>query len=363
MFERSVHSGDVLKASGDHVVISRQFSPRDRDSGLDAQLVFEIVPQPGLGKGPLLANTIDGEAQRFGDNFVAQTAKMVHFHNLRRLAILRRKPSERLVQGKNLIVTDIVLCDVAVGHPLPLAAMFEPLFAAGVFDQDAAHGLGRSRKEMPASIPLPGLGDLHESQIGFMNQGRRVERLPGPLLSHAQRRQLAQFAVNRRQQLCGSDAITPLDRRQNRRDVAHSNEYSRVDPTVLLLSRFREGIVETWPTGIRSTRFDRAGHFKRSGMSDQPPNSSAKSGTSRPRWLMLVLPLINLAAVVVLLLAIKWDRDDRTKQLEHLKRESEHLQSQLNELQRAVDERQKQGGEKQPPEAKPGAGGQKSGAK
>ena len=84
--------------------------------------------------------------------------------------------------------------------------------------------------------------------------------------------------------------------------------------------------------------------------------------------MMPVLSLINLAAVVLLLVALKWDRDDRTKQLERMKSELEQIQSRVNAARRAADERQKQAREKQgrekqpaPEKATPAASGQKSG--
>jgi hypothetical protein len=51
-------------------------------------------------------------------------------------------------------------------------------FSAGLFDEDAAHGLGGRGKEMSAAIPrLLGIV-AYQTEIGFVDQRRRLERLP-----------------------------------------------------------------------------------------------------------------------------------------------------------------------------------------
>ena len=104
--------------------------------------------------------------------------------------------------------------------------MFEPPLAASVVDEDSSHRLGRGRKEVPTPVPLPDLGNFDKPQIGFMDQGRRVESLSGPLLSHSLRGELAQFVIDQRQQFLGRDLIALIDRREDRRHVAHSSEYT-----------------------------------------------------------------------------------------------------------------------------------------
>src|SRR5580698_1834527 len=106
--------------------------------------------------------------------------------------------------------------------------MLEPPLAARVFDEDSSHGLGRRGKEVPTPFPLPRLGNLDQPQIGLMDQGGRVERLARPLLSHSLRGQLAQFVIDQRQQFLGPGPITPMDRREYGRYVAHANEYTGV---------------------------------------------------------------------------------------------------------------------------------------
>ena len=66
-----------------------------------------------------------------------------------------------------VLVGNVELIEI---EPLAPAAVAEPLAAAGAFDEDAAHGLGGGREEMPAAVPVLRLLDIDESQIRFVNQ-------------------------------------------------------------------------------------------------------------------------------------------------------------------------------------------------
>jgi hypothetical protein len=98
-------------------------------------------------------------------------------------------------------------------------------------------------------------------------------------------------------------------------------------------------------------------------MSVQSAPSPAKSKIRRQSWVTGVLPLIIVAVFVAEMVALKWDRDDRAKQLDRLEGEMKHLESRLNAAEQAVDERQKQAPEKDraPEKAKPEVGDRKSG--
>jgi Tfp pilus assembly protein PilN len=99
-------------------------------------------------------------------------------------------------------------------------------------------------------------------------------------------------------------------------------------------------------------------------MAAPPTNASEKPAISRRRLMLLqILPALSLLLTAGVLIASKWDTDNRAKRLEKLRSESEHLQAQINDLERVVNERQKQAREKHPaPEkAKPPATEQKSG--
>ena len=58
-------------------------------------------------------------------------------------------------------------------------------------------------------------------QVGFVNQPRRLNGLPGLLARHVSGREHAQFGVNERQQFGGGLRVARLDRIQNLSHVAH----------------------------------------------------------------------------------------------------------------------------------------------
>jgi hypothetical protein len=70
---------------------------------------------------------------------------------------------------------------------------------AGLLDEDLSHCLRGSAKEMapalPAGIPVP-----HQTEICFVDQGRRLKRLTGGQPGSQPRSQAAQLSVEHRQQ-------------------------------------------------------------------------------------------------------------------------------------------------------------------
>ena len=50
-----------------------------------------------------------------------------------------------------------------------IAAMFEPLLAASIINQDATHCFSRGGKEVPTILPTSGIGSSNQSQVGFVN--------------------------------------------------------------------------------------------------------------------------------------------------------------------------------------------------
>jgi hypothetical protein len=94
--------------------------------------------------------------------------------------------------------------------------------AAGVVDEDAAHGLGRRGEEVAPAVPVlsPALAD--QPDVRFVDQGRGLERLAGRLVGQLQSRQFAQLVVDQRQQLAGRVGLAPRGGVQDLGDVAHT---------------------------------------------------------------------------------------------------------------------------------------------
>ncbi len=63
-----------------------------------------------------------------------------------------------------------------------------------------------------------------QPQPRLMDQGRRLQRLSGPLLGHFVGRQFAPFLVHQLEKLLSSFAVAPLDAFQDAGDIAHAME-------------------------------------------------------------------------------------------------------------------------------------------
>jgi hypothetical protein len=103
--------------------------------------------------------------------------------------------------------------------PSPAATVLATRFAAGVFDENAAHGLGGSSKKVASAVEVL---IAHESQVGFVDQGRCVECLARPLLGQLLRSQLAQFGIDQRHELSGGVRVAPLDAIQKLCHLTHA---------------------------------------------------------------------------------------------------------------------------------------------
>ena len=105
-------------------------------------------------------------------------------------------------------------------HPILVPAASLALFAPGRFDQDAAHGFGGRRKEMPPAVPIL-LAAAGQAQPSFVDQRGGLERLPGGFVGHSGRREFPEFVVNERKKVLGGFGVALLHAAEDARDVAH----------------------------------------------------------------------------------------------------------------------------------------------
>src|SRR5438132_5682262 len=102
--------------------------------------------------------------------------------------------------------------------------MLGPALAASIVDQNPTHRLCGGSEEVAAAVPgmpLLTLRALNESNVGFVDQRRRLERLARLFLGQLLRRQLAQLIVDERQELLSAVGVALLDGGQDVRDIAH----------------------------------------------------------------------------------------------------------------------------------------------
>src|SRR5262245_10331542 len=80
------------------------------------------------------------------------------------------------------------------------ASAFGCLSATGVLDKDVTHANGGNPEEVRTVLPIDLFG-VQQPQVGFMHQGRRLQRVTWPLLSEIMVSQPSQLGVNQWQQL------------------------------------------------------------------------------------------------------------------------------------------------------------------
>ena len=101
------------------------------------------------------------------------------------------------------------------------AAVLTGTLAAGIVDQDAAHGLGRSGEEVPPTVPTIIVFATEQTKIRLVDQGRGLESLTGLLPGKLLGGQAAQFVVYQREKLHGTPWVTLVDRREDPGHFCH----------------------------------------------------------------------------------------------------------------------------------------------
>src|SRR5205814_1059266 len=112
---------------------------------------------------------------------------------------------------------------VVRSHVLGAGAVFCGELAAGVVDEDAAHGLGSGAEEMGAIFK----GLVAESHPRFVDEGGGLEGMAGLLAGHLRTGELAQFGIYLRQQGAGGFGLAALNSVQKEREIGHGRESLR----------------------------------------------------------------------------------------------------------------------------------------
>ena len=94
-------------------------------------------------------------------------------------------------------------------------------FAASIFNENAAHGLGGSREEVTAAVPVLVCTTAYQPQISLVNEGRGIQRLTRLFLGQFARRQAPQFVVHERQQLLGGVRVALFNGGENDGNLIH----------------------------------------------------------------------------------------------------------------------------------------------
>ena len=85
----------------------------------------------------------------------------------------------------------------------PVSAALVGLFATGILDEDAPHGLGCRGVEMKAAIPLLSVLAAHEAQVRLVYQGGCFKGLARFFVSESLGGEPAQLVIHHGQKLLG----------------------------------------------------------------------------------------------------------------------------------------------------------------
>jgi hypothetical protein len=132
--------------------------------------------------------------------------------------VLGGEPLQGVIDGQDFVV---VGQEARISIRQINAVATAAVLAAGILDENAAHGLGSGREEMAAAVPVLRLLHIHQPDIRLVNQSGCLESLPGFFLNDFLRRQPPQLVVNERQELFGSVRVALVNGGQDIRDRAH----------------------------------------------------------------------------------------------------------------------------------------------
>ena len=104
------------------------------------------------------------------------------------LLVLTFEFFEGLIQGEEIdIRLDGAHVDISQLLPMAFTAGLEASLVTGSLHQDSPHCFGRRAKKMSPAVPVLGFFNVHQSHIGLVNERRRLNRLPRPLIREALR--------------------------------------------------------------------------------------------------------------------------------------------------------------------------------
>ena len=194
--------------------------------------------KPGAGVSPVTFRCRQRDAEDVGGLLNRQADKKPEFHQFRLLFVLRGEFFQGFVDGQKLLVTcargNVLFQNV---HALLSAAVTQGEFAAGIVNEDAAHGFGGGGEKVGATVPLD-IFPAGEPQPRLMDERGGLQRLVRRFVGHLVGGELAQFFIDQRQQFIGGFGVAVFDGLQNLGDVAHDCGQSIFERLRLFRNRF-----------------------------------------------------------------------------------------------------------------------------
>ena len=184
----------------------RQASPADGFSRILVQVPGspQLVEQPGLGVTPVALDRRRETPSARAASSSREAGEVAQLDELGLDRVVGLELRQRLVEGQEVLrggrgrdvdVVELLAC--------PLAAMLLRPLAAGIFDQDAAHGLGGRGEEVTTALPPLDVIRADQTEIRLVHQRRGLEGLARLLLRQPLLGEAAQLAVDERQEFTG----------------------------------------------------------------------------------------------------------------------------------------------------------------
>jgi hypothetical protein len=141
-------------------------------------------------------NRRGGYAENVCCFFDGKATKVAEFDHPRLLFIKFCKGSERIVECNQLGAAFNGAINVFIqGELLKVLTSLLSVVLTSVINQETSHYLRRDSKEVSPILPVdPRL--VHQTEIGFMNQSRRLQSVIGTFPAEVIRRKLSQFIVD-----------------------------------------------------------------------------------------------------------------------------------------------------------------------
>lgn len=193
--------------------------------------------EPGPRVGPPLFGGGYGNAQCGGGFLETQADEKAQLDQFRLSFIHQGQFLQRLVHGEQPVVVRERKGNVEpsqIDH-LDTGTAFGGQSSSGVFDQDAAHRLGRRTEEMRTILKGGGVAAT-QAHPGLVDEGGRLECMAGGLAGHLLSRQTAKFLVNDGEEFCGSSGIAAFHTFQDLRKLAQASGGSQARYSGLILS-------------------------------------------------------------------------------------------------------------------------------
>ena len=131
---------------------------------------LDLLEKPGSGIGPEKIGAARRNAENLSRLLDRESREIAKLDELGGLRVSHSEFDQGIVQCKDVVIHlgrgDFDSVEI---NARPAAAMLGPALAARILDEDPAHRLGSSGKEVAAAVPVLGFVYFYQPQIGFVD--------------------------------------------------------------------------------------------------------------------------------------------------------------------------------------------------